>query len=221
MTIQLFNSLVDMTIQLFNSLVDMTSLLRISTNINKFILPFVIFSNNFVLKHSDYNIKFRNSVEYHNIKCWKSNCILNYHIKDEDEDDNNRIFKLDFTINDSFIKINYLDINNDFYNKKYNYYYISDYNNYISYYNKKYNKKYNYYYKSNSLLTNDEVKMVRMSLIKFVENWGIKKNINKIIIDIHSNLERYDEEFKDLGFNITENKCLLNPYWFIAEKQLK
>ena len=187
-----------MTIQLFNSLVDMTSLLRISTNINKFILPFVIFSNNFVLKHSDYNIKFRNSVEYHNIKCWKSNCILNYHIKDEDEDDNNRIFKLDFTINDSFIKIDYLDINNDFYNKKYN-----------------------YYYKSNSLLTNDEVKMVRMSLIKFVENWGIKKNINKIIIDIHSNLERYDEEFKDLGFNITENKCLLNPYWFIAEKQLK
>ena len=193
-----------MTIHLFNSLVDMTSLLRISTNINKFILPFVIFSNNFVLKHSDYNIKFRNSVEYHNIKCWKSNCILNYHI--EDEDDNNRIFKLDFTINndnnndnnDSFIKIDYLDINNDFYNRKYN-----------------------YYYKSNSLLTNDEVKMVRMSLIKFVENWGIKKNINKIIIDIHSNLERYDEEFKDLGFNITENKCLLNPYWFIAEKQLK
>jgi hypothetical protein len=193
-----------MTIHLFNSLVDMTSLLRISTNINKFILPFVIFSNNFVLKHSDYNIKFRNSVEYHNIKCWKSNCILNYHI--EDEDDNNRIFKLDFTINndnnndnnDSFIKIDYLDINNDFYNKKYN-----------------------YYYKSNSLLTNDEVKMVRMSLIKFVENWGIKKNINKIIIDIHSNLERYNEEFKDLGFNITENKCLLNPYWFIAEKQLK
>ena len=193
-----------MTIHLFNSLVDMTSLLRISTNINKFILPFVIFSNNFVLKHSDYNIKFRNSVEYHNIKCWKSNCILNYHI--EDEDDNNRIFKLDFTINndnnndnnDSFIKIDYLDINNDFYNRKYN-----------------------YYYKSNSLLTNDEVKMVRMSLIKFVENWGIKKNINKIIIDIHSNLERYNEEFKDLGFNITENKCLLNPYWFIAEKQLK
>ena len=190
-----------MTIQLFNSLVDMTSLLRISTNINKFILPFVIFSNNFVLKHSDYNIKFRNSVEYHNIKCWKSNCILNYHI--EDEDDNNRIFKLDFTINNDdtnnrFIKIDYLDINNDFYNRKYN-----------------------YYYKSNSLLTNDEVKMVRMSLIKFVENWGIKKNINKIIIDIHSNLERYNEEFKDLGFNITENKCLLNPYWFIAEKQLK
>ena len=218
-----------MTIQLFNSLVDMTSLLRISTNINKFILSFVIFSNNFALKHSDYNIKFLNSVEYHNIKCWKSNCILNYHIKDKDEDDN-RIFKLDFTINDnndnndnndSFIKIDYLDINNDFYNKKYNYYYISDYNNYISYYNKKYNKKYNYYYKSNSLLTNDEVKMVRISLIKFVENWGIKKNIKKIIIDIHSNLERYNEELKDLGFNITENKCLLNPYWFIAEKQLK
>ena len=192
-----------MAIQLFNSLVDMTSLLRISTNINKFIIPFVIFSNNFVLKHSDYNIKFRNSVEYHNIKCWKSNCVLNYHI--EDEDDNNRIFKLDFTINndnndnnDSFIKIDYLDINNDFYNRKYN-----------------------YYYKLNSLLTNDEVKLVRMSLIKFVENWAIKKNIKKIIMDIHSNLERYNEELKDLGFIITENKCLLNPYWIIAEKQLK
>ena len=192
-----------MTIQLFNSLAAMTTVLKVSTNINKFILPFFIFSNNFVLEHKYYNTKFRNSIEYHNIKCWKSKCILNYHI--EDDYDNNRIFKLDFSINNddtnknnSFIKIDYIDINNDFYNRKYY-----------------------YYSKTKKLLNNDEVKMIRMSLIKFIENWALKKNINKIIMDIHSNLERYNEEFKDLGFIITENKCLLNHYWVVIEKQLK
>ena len=171
-----------MTIQLFNSL------LAVSTNINKIILPFVIFSNNFAFKQNYYN-----SIEYHNIKCWKSKCILNYRI--EDDDNSNHIFKLNFSINDnndnndSFIKIDYLDINNVFYSKR---------------------KK---------ILTNDKVKLVR--IIKFIENWAIKKNINKIIIDIHNNLDRYDEELKNIGFIITKNKCLLNHHWFIAEKQLK
>jgi len=192
-----------MTIQLFNSLAAMTTVLKVSIDINKFILPFFIFSNNFVLEHKYYNTKFRNSIEYHNIKCWKSKCILNYHI--EDDYDNNRIFKLDFSINNddtnknnSFIKIDYIDINNDFYNRKYY-----------------------YYSKTKKLLNNDEVKLIIISLIKFIENWAIKKNIKKIIIEIHSNLERYNEEFKDLGFIITENKCLLNHYWVVIEKQLK
>ena len=40
-------------------------------------------------------------------------------------------------------------------------------------------------------------------------------------MEIHSNLERYNEEFKDLGFIIIENKKLFNPYWIEIEKELK
>jgi hypothetical protein len=195
-----------MTIQLFNSILTMTTILKLSTDINK-ILPkkhlfnTAIYSTNYIVEHNKYNTEFRNLNEYHNIKCWKSHCIFDYHI--EDENDNNRIFNLDFIINNedvdnTFIKIDYLEINNDFYNKKF-----FDYSN------------------LRILLQNDEVKLIRISLINFIENWAIKKNIKKIIIELHSNLERYNEEFKDLGFNIVENKKLLNQYWIEAVKELK
>jgi hypothetical protein len=184
----------------------MTTILKLSTDINK-ILPkkhlfnTAIYSTNYIVEHNKYNTEFRNLNEYHNIKCWKSHCIFDYHI--EDENDNNRIFNLDFIINNedvdnTFIKIDYLEINNDFYNKKF-----FDYSN------------------LRILLQNDEVKLIRISLINFIENWAIKKNIKKIIIELHSNLERYNEEFKDLGFNIVENKKLLNQYWIEAVKELK
>lgn len=195
-----------MTIQLFNSILTMTTILKLSTDINK-ILPkkhlfnTAIYSTNYIVEHNKYNTEFRNLNEYHNIKCWKSHCIFDYHI--EDDNDNNRIFNLDFIINkedvdNTFIKIDYLEINNDFYNKKF-----FDYSN------------------LRILLKNDEVKLIRISLINFIENWAIKKNIKKIIIELHSNLERYNEEFEELGFNIVENKKLLNQYWIEAMKELK
>ena len=195
-----------MTIQLFNSILTMTTILKITTDIDK-ILPkkhlfnTAIYSNNYIVEHNKYNTKFKNMNEYHNIKCWKSHCIFDYHL--EHENDDNMIFNLDFTINkedkdNTFIKIDYLEINNDYYNKKY-----FDYSN------------------LKILLKNDEVKLIRISLINFIENWAIKKNIKKIIMEIHSNLERYNEEFKDLGFIIIENKKLFNPYWIEIEKELK
>ena len=184
-----------MTIQIFNSILTLSTVLKLSTDINKLIPKkklFNIYSNNYIVEH---NKQIRDSIEYHNIKCWKSNCIFNYHI--ENEKDDNMIFSLDFSIYDTFIKIDYLDINNDFYNKKY-----FDYS------------------KLKILLTNDEVKLLRVSLINFIENWAIKKNINKIITEIHINLERYNAEFKELGFVIiTENKRILNPYWIEIEKE--
>lgn len=194
-----------MAIQLFNSILIMTTVLKLSTDINIALEPkkdfFNIYSKKYIVEHNRYNTKFRNSIEYHNIQCWKSQCILNYHI--ENENDNNMIFNLDFSINrddinNTFIRIDYMEINNDFYNRKYF-----------------------HYSKLKILLNNDEVKIIRKSLIKFMENWAFKKNITRIIIDVHNNLERYNEEFKDMGFVITANKCSLNPYWIELEKQLK
>ena len=109
------------------------------------------------------------------------------------------IFSLDFNINkddkkNPFIKIDYLYVNND------------------------YNDLFNYKIKTNLLLNYDETKTIIKSLINYIENWGIKKNINKIIIDINSNLVRYNYELKDLGFIPTDKKCLFNPSWIEAEK---
>jgi hypothetical protein len=69
-----------------------------------------------------------------------------------------------------------------------------------------------------SLLKNDETKLILKSLINFIENFAKKNNINKIVIDIHNNLERFNYELKNLGFIITEKISLINPFWLEAEK---
>jgi hypothetical protein len=192
-----------MTIHIFNSLLTMTTALRLTTNLNSIpknnILNTLILSDNFVVKHKYYNIMFKNNIEYHNLKCWKSMCIFNFNLEYEKEE--NLIFSLDFNINkndlnNQFIKIENIIIDNDFYDTKYNEIY----------------KKLNFY------LNDNETKLIGKSLIIFIENYAIKNKINKIIIDIHSNLERFNYDLKDLGFNPTERRCLLNPFWIEAEK---
>lgn len=188
---------------LFNTLTSMVAALSLSadiyTDIPKFnILREPILSNKFVVNHNYFNMNYRNLVEYHNIICWKSNCIFHNHIEKNNE--YNIIYLMDFNINknnynDHHIKINYLYINNDFYEKKSN--------------------------NANIKLLNDnETETVLKSLIKFVENWAIKEKINKIIIDVHSNLERYNCEFKKLGFILTNKVSLSCPFWIEAAKYI-
>jgi hypothetical protein len=66
--------------------------------------------------------------------------------------------------------------------------------------------------------SDDETILIKKSIIKFIENFAIKENINKIIIDVHNNLERYNYELKDLGFILNYNINNINPYWIQAEK---
>lgn len=187
---------------LFNTLASMIALLSLNANLYtvnpKFnILQEPILSNKFVVNHNYFNTNYRNLVEYHNIICWKSNCIFHNHIEKDNE--YNLIYLMDFNINknnydDHYIRLNYLYVNNDFYEKKNN--------------------------KTIKLLNDDETKMVLKALIKFIENWAIKEKINKIIIDVHSNLERYNSEFKDLGFILTNKLSLINPHWVEAVKYI-
>ena len=190
-----------MTIHFVRSLLTLTNIIKLTTDIDKILpakhlLNSALYSNNYIVEQNNYNI--RNLIEYHNIRCWKSNCIFNLYIENPDND--NMIFSLDFSINkddinNTFIKIDYMNINNDFYDKK-----------------DKINKK---------ILLDDETNLIRISLLKFIENWAIKENIHKIIIDIHSNLERYNYELLNLGFipNFSK-KCKLNTFWIEAEKKL-
>lgn len=189
-----------MTIQLFHSILTMTNALRLNTNLNDKSYKFNFLNKNFILKNNYYNTIFSNSIEYHNIKCWNSRCFLNYHLENFNE--NNMIFSLDFLINkedinNTFIKIDYLYVNNDYYDIKYN----------------------EYFKKTNLILKESETKLIIKSLIYYIENIAKKENINKIIIDVHNNLERYNYELIDLGF-ILNNDIIskLNPYWIQAEK---
>jgi hypothetical protein len=192
-----------MTLQIFNSLLTMTSVLRLTTDLNsipkKNILNTPILSNKFVVKHNYYNMIYKNNIEYHNLKCWKSICLFDFNL--ENQKDENLIFVLEFNINkddinNQFIKIDNIIINNDFYDNKHN----EIYKNLFFH------------------LNNDETKLISTNLITFLENYAIKNKINKIIIDIHSNLERFNYELKELGFIPTNRKCLLNPFWIEAEK---
>jgi hypothetical protein len=190
-----------MTIHFVRSLLTLTNIIKLTTDIDKILpakhlLNTALYSNNYIVEQNNYNI--RNLIEYHNIRCWKSNCIFNLYLENPDND--NIIFSLDFSINkddinNTFIKIDYMNINNDFYDKK-----------------DKISKK---------ILLDDETNLIRISLLKFIENWAIKENIHKIIIDIHSNLERYNYELLNLGFipNFSK-KCKLNTFWIEAEKKL-
>ena len=77
-----------------------------------------------------------------------------------------RIFKLDYTLHQNNIKIDYLSINNDYYYKK---------------------------RETNDIILNEtEYKLLKYSLFKYLENNGIFNNINKITIDTHNNLKQYN-----------------------------
>jgi hypothetical protein len=185
-----------MTIHLFNSLLTMINILQMTTDLNT--IPFKnsnIFSNKFVVEHSNYNTIFSDNKVYHNLKCWKSNCLFSMYLENDNKD--NQIFSLDFLIDkyDNYIKIENIIVNNDFYENKYKEYFT--------------HKK---------VLKPDETKLIYKTLIKFVENYAIKERCNRIIIDIHNNLERYNEELKEFGFKPTNKTCLLNPFWIEAEK---
>jgi hypothetical protein len=56
-------------------------------------------------------------------------------------------------------------------------------------------------------------------LIKYVENHAREKGINKIILDLHGNVQRYNLTFFKLGFKIG-NKCKDNPYWVETYKMI-
>jgi hypothetical protein len=117
----------------------------------------------------------------------KYNCIKAYKY-------NNIILQADYSMNDNDIKIEYLNINNDYYSNKFN---------------------------ELKILTNDECFLLKNAIFNYIEHDAYKNSKNKIIIDIHSNLERYNNELKDLGFINTNRKCLDNSFWYEAEKILK
>ena len=73
----------------------------------------------------------------------------------------------------------------------------------------------------NSITNYEESKEVKKFVFDLIKNIAIKKNVNKIVIDVHSNLNRYNYELKNEGFITNHDvKCYINPHWISAEKSL-
>jgi hypothetical protein len=152
----------------------------------------IIYSKKIILK-TDIN----NFNNIYSFKAWSDSVIhfLNVNIYTTIYDTYNYIFNLDLIENNDNIKIKDLSINNDYYSNK------------------------NYIY--NKLLSDNEFLSLKKSIFNYIEDFAISKNKSKIIIDIHTNMKRFNYELKDEGFIITNIFCNDNYYWCEAVKEIK
>jgi hypothetical protein len=68
-------------------------------------------------------------------------------------------------------------------------------------------------------LNETNVYKITRSILMFIENIAIKNNKNKIVIDVHNSLGIYNKYYNKF-FKVTSRKCLDNPYWLEAEKNI-
>lgn len=179
------------SIRVFNSL---QHLLNKNTSAFKY-----NYANKILLKKS-----IDNNSQY--IQSWQSKCLVNFYF--QEFYNYNKIFTLDFKINNDILKINNLSINNDYYDKKLDLYLKYNFNHYD--YNKYKNK-----------LTDEETLQIKKFIYDYIMNYSKNNNIKKITIDIHRNFERYNLELKEEGFIPNyEIKWYSNPYWIQVEKYI-
>ena len=125
------------------------------------------------------------------IRIWKTKSLFDYWYNSFDYCSKNFIGSLDYTIYDSYIKINYLYINDGEHKNLYN-----------------------------NLLDEYEVDDLLKCLINFIKTLAKKENKNKIILDVHRNLRLYQKYYYIEGFEVTKRKCIDNPYWIETEINL-
>lgn len=171
----------------------MTSIVRVFKYIPKVNKLNLIINDRYIVKKTMFdNYKY-------NYLCWKSKCLSNYYF--DEYSYNKKIFTLDFRITKDILKIKHLSINSD-YNDKNSITYNTD-NDRVK-------------------LTEEEKIEVKNVVFDIIKETANKNNINKVVIDIHNNLERYNEELKDEGFIVNyDNKYYSNPNWIQAEKIIK
>ena len=125
------------------------------------------------------------------INIWKTNSLFDYWYTDYSNCGKNFIGCFDYTIYDTYIKINHICINDG--------------------------ENPNLY---NDYLDIDNSEDLIKACINFVKTVAKNENKNKIILDLHSNLRLYEKYYSYEGFKITNRKCLDNPYWFESEIKL-
>ena len=138
-----------------------------------------IYTDRIAIKHYFEN-------ETHIIQIWKTKSFFDWWI--DPYYSRNFIACMDYTIHDTFIKINHIGINdNDRRNMD-----------------------------RDSLDEYDAEELIK-NMVDFVKIVGIKENKLKITLDVHENLRLYLKYYYYIGFKTTKNKCKDNPFWIETE----
>jgi hypothetical protein len=122
------------------------------------------------------------------VRIWRTKALFDYWFDDFKDCGKNFIGALDYTIHSTYIKIDYLCINNSEMKNMYN----------------------------NPLDEYDSEDLIK-SLIHFIKMIAKKENKDKIIIDVHENLRLYNQYYYYNGFDITNRKSKDRPFWIEAE----
>jgi len=144
-----------------------------------------IFENKIIIKHLVKN-------KVNSIRIWREKTIFGFYYNNFRYEGKNFIAALDYIINDTYILIDYLSINDS-------------------------EKSYMY----NNSLDQYEAEDLISSLINFIKIIAIKENKNKIIMNIHQNLRYYEKYYYYNGFEITNRKYKYNPFFIEIEINLE
>ena len=165
---------------LLSNLQELNELLSNNDNVNLYNCK-CIYENRIAIQH--YLEKNKNI-----IRIWRTKSLFDYWFDDFHYCHRNFIGSCDYTIHDTYIKIDYLYINDGKNNNLYD----------------------------NPLNEYESEELIK-SLINFIKTIAIKENKNKIIIDVHENLRLYEKYYYYNGFDITNRKCINNPFWIEVE----
>ena len=143
-----------------------------------------IYSNRIAIKHyisKDLNI----------IQIWKTKSLFDFWF--DPYSSRNFIATLNYTIDNTNIKINYLGIND----------------------NERQNMYFNY--QNKNMLDDYDAEDLVKNFIDFLKLVAIKEKKVKIILDVHENLRLFLKYYYYLGFKTTDRKCSYNPFWIETE----
>jgi len=145
----------------------------------------------------DYNCKFiyenRIAIQHlskkdnNTVRIWKTYSLFDWWYDTYENCGKNFIAKMVYTLNDTFIKIDYLYINDG---------------------------RLNLY---NNPLDDDDSEDLVTELINYLKLIAIQENKKKIILDVHENLRLYEKYYYNLGFEISQRKSQINKFWIEIE----
>lgn len=166
-----------------NALYNINSIFRNYNNVSS--IPRGVFYNNYIFNHKCLK------ENTHSIRVWSGKTFFDWCYDDMGSD--NFISAIDYSINDDFVKIEYMNLNDE--------------NSGLG-------------HKTKYLLSKNDVNELNASMFEYIKNVAKENKKNKIIVDVHNNLRIFNIYYKDYGFVATNRRCVDNPFWIEAEMQL-
>jgi hypothetical protein len=139
-------------------------------------------------------------IQDHDMRIWKSDSILDIWYDNLSGD--NFLGGINYSINPDYVKIDYINVNDE------------------ENYEKKSSYRYDNILRYEDFLNEDNAKIFRGHLLRYVETIAWQHNKPKLILDLHCNLRLYNKFYKPYGFIETGRKCHDNPYWVEVEKEV-